>query len=327
MATRRQKIKVSIFLLICIGIMVTGTLVITGICQKPGLVYRLEFNESVLGLYEGGMVEYMGVPVGKIREIYVTPTQRAHVEIVIDPTKVVLHEGTEGRLVIYSIAAGTMAVSLSGGEQNGPLLREYSHIPTKLSTIETFSSQLTKILEDVSSIGETIRGQLDAIDDTAVSDIVHDVRDLVKRGDGFVEHTDALVVDARDALGHIREHSDTLMSHIKVHSENLERLTGKIETLVDTYTKRGQELNVDMLQTQVNSLIEEIKKAVEQMDTTMANMDVVTADIVHQTGNVEYSLRGTMTDLREALESIRGLTNQLKEDPSALVRGRGRTRE
>ncbi|HOH29887.1 MAG TPA: MlaD family protein [Candidatus Hydrogenedentes bacterium] len=327
MATRRQKIKVSIFLLICIGIMVAGTLVITGLYQKPGLIYRLEFNESVLGLYEGGMVEYMGVPVGKIREIFVTPTQRAHVEIMIDPEKVVLHEGTEAKLVIYSIAAGTMAVSLSGGEPDGPLLREYSHIPTKLSTIETFSSQLTNILEDISTIGKSIREQLDTLDDTAVSDIVHNVRDLVKRGDAFVEHTDALVVDAKDALQDIRNHSDSLMGHVDVHSKNLERLTSKIETLVDTYTKRGQELNVDMLQTQINSLIDEIKQMVEQMDITMENMDVVAADIVHQTGNVEYSLRGTMTDLRDALDSIRGLVTQLKEDPSAIIRGRGKTRE
>jgi len=326
-ATRRQKIKVSIFLLICIGVMVAGTLVITGLYQKPGLTYRLEFNESVLGLYEGGMVEYMGVPVGKIREIFVTPTQRAHVEIMIDPDKVVLHEGTEAKLVIYSIAAGTMAVSLSGGERDGPLLREFSHIPTKLSTIETFSSQLTNILDDISTIGKSIREQLDALDETAVSDIVHNVRDLVKRGESFVDHTDALVVDAKDALQDIRKHSDSLMGHVDVHSKNLERLTSKIETLVDTYTKRGQELNVDMLQTQVNSLIDEIKRMVQQMDTTMANMDVVAADIVHQTGNVEYSLRGTMTDLRDALDSIRGLVTQLKEDPSAIIRGRGKTRE
>lgn len=327
MATRKQKIKVSIFLLICIGTMVVGTVVIAGIYQKPGVSYWLEFNESVLGLYEGGMVEYMGVPVGKIREIYVTHNQRAHVEIVIDPDKVTLREGTEGRLVIYSIAAGTMSISLSGGNPEGNLLEEFGQIPTTPSTIEAFSSQLTTILEDISEIGNSIKGQLASLDETAVSDIVHQVRDVVKRGDEFLDHTDNLVCEAKEAVKDVRKHSETLVAHIEARSKNLEQLSSKIESLVDVYTKRGQELNVDLLQTQVNSLIEEIKNVVGQMDTTVANMDVVAADIVHQTSNVEYSLRGTMTDLRDALESIRVLTNQLKEDPSAIIRGRGRPRE
>ena len=67
--------------------MVAATLVITGIYQDPGLNYWLEFNESILGLYEGGMVEYLGVPAGKVREIYVTDNQYARVNIVIDPVK------------------------------------------------------------------------------------------------------------------------------------------------------------------------------------------------------------------------------------------------
>ncbi len=324
MATRRQKLKVSIFLFICLGIMTAGTLVVTGIYQKPGKTYWLEFDESVLGLYEGGMVEYLGVPVGKIREIHVTHKQLAHVEIVIDSEKVVLRQGAEGKLVIYSIAAGTMAISLSGGDPDGPLLAEGSEIPTKTSTIEAFSTQLTKILEDIASVGDSIRNQLASLDETAVSDIVHNVRDFVDRGNEFLENTDSLVDQAKDAVKDVREHATTLVGHIESRSKDLERLCQKIETLVETYTKRGEELDVNMLQTQINGLVTEIKEAVEHMDGTVANMDVAASNIVHQTGNVEYSLRGALTDLRDALESIRVLADQLKEDPSALIRGRGK---
>ena len=110
------------------------------------------------------------------------------------------------------------------------------------------------------------------------------------------------------------------METVKARSQDLERLSKKIETLVETYTKRGEELNVGELQQQVNALMLQVTEALEQMDTVAANL-------VHQTGNVEYSLRATMTDLRDALESVRGLANQLKEDPSALIRGRGKTQE
>ena len=327
MATRKQKIKVSLFLIICIGIMVGGTLVITGIYQEPGLTYWLEFEESILGLYEGGLVEYLGVPVGKVREIHVTDNQVAHVEIVIDPKKVSLREGVEGQLVIYSIAAGTMAVSLRGGDPYLPEKAEYTQIPTRPSAIETISTQMTSILEDISSIAESIRGQIDHLDETAISDIVHMVRDLVQKGDEFVGSTDTLISEATETVRDVRKHADTLIAHIDARSADLGRLTEKIEKLVETYTLRGEELNVEQIQKQFNELLEQVTSAAEQMDATVANMELVATDIVHRAGNVEYSLRGTMVEMQDAFESIRILVNQLKEDPSSLIRGRGRERE
>jgi ABC-type transporter Mla subunit MlaD len=333
-ATRRQKLKVSVFLLLCVGIMVVGTLVVTGIYQEPGLSYWIEFNESVLGLYEGGMVEYLGVPVGKVHEIFVTESQLAHVEMVINPEKVSLHEGVEGKLVIYSLAAGTMAISLAGGDPQKPELPEFSQIPSKPSTIEAFSSQLNNIMQDLSStlkdvsvIGEKVRIQVENLDDTAVRDIVHQVRDLVGKGDEFVEHTDGLVTEATGAVKDVRSHAKTLVETITDRSQDLDRLIKKIETLVETYNSRGQELKVDMLQEQLNKLLEQVTNTAEQMDTTVANLDTVVGDIGHKAGNVEYALRGTLTELSDSLESIRILVNQLKEDPSALIRGRGRVQD
>lgn len=331
MATRKQKIKVSVFLILCIGIMVVGTLVVTGIYQEPGLSYWLEFNESVLGLYEGGLVEYLGVPVGKVRDILVTENQLAHVEIVINPEKVTIHEGTQGKLVIYSMAAGTMAISLSEGDPQKAELPEFAQIPTKPSTIEAFSSQLSNIMEDLSStlkdvsiIGEKVRIQVENLDDTAVRDIVHQVRDLVGKGDTFMENTNGLVTEATETVKDVRGHANTLVETISARSKDLERLIKKIETLVETYNSRGEELHVDVLQEQLNKLLEQVTETAGQMDSTVANLDTIAGDIMHKAGNVEYTLRGTLSDLSDSLESIRILVNQLKEDPSALIRGRGR---
>jgi ABC-type transporter Mla subunit MlaD len=116
-ATRGQKTKVGIFLVICLAIM-TGTLTYTsGLYKEEGVDYYIEFNESVLGVLEGGVVEYLGVPVGKVTDITVTQNNRARVSVSIDPYKILLRDGVEAQIVIYSIAAGTMAISLSGGDK------------------------------------------------------------------------------------------------------------------------------------------------------------------------------------------------------------------
>lgn len=327
MATRKQKFKVSIFLLACISFMVAATLVITRIYQDPGLHFWLEFDESILGLYEGGMVEYLGVPVGKVSEIYVTDNQYARVNIVIDPDKVTLHEGVEGQPVIFSIAAGTLAISLSGGNPERPKLEEYSQIPTKTSTIEAFSSQITKILEDVAAISENISGQIANMDDTAVSDIVHQARDLIAKGDSFVEDTDALVQEATAAVKDVRKHADGLFDTIQEHSKDLKTLTDKIGKLLDVSTERAEDLDVEQLQKQFNELLEQVTAVAGQVDETVANMDVLADDVIHQADNVEFTLRKTMMEMQEAFNSIRMLTNNLKDDPSSLLRGPGKVRE
>lgn len=327
MATRKQKLKVSIFLLLCFGFMTAGTLVITGIYQEPGLYYWLEFEESILGLYEGGLVEYLGVPVGKVRNIYVTDGQHAHVDIIIDPSKVTLHEGVEGQLVIYSIAAGTMAVSLSGGNPDLPKLEADSRIPTKPSLIEAFSAQLTTILEEVSGLLETITGQFAELDENAVSDIVHQVRNLLNKGDDFVDDAQELVREATEVVKDVRKHADTLVEHLDARSNDLARLTEKVEKLVEVSTQRAEQLDVELLQKQFSELLEEVTEVARHADETVTRMEITATDIVHQAGNVEYSLRGTMMELQDAFDSIRILVNQLKDDPAALIRGPGRVRE
>lgn len=327
MATRKQKLKVGVFLLLCVGIMTVGTLVVTGIYQEPGLHYWLEFEESILGLYEGGLVEYLGVPVGKVRNIYVTGGQHAHVDIVIDPNKVTLHEGVEGQLVIYSIAAGTMAVSLSGGNPELPELKEESRIPTKPSAIEAFSAQLSKILEDVSELADAILAQVANLDETAVSDIVHQVRDLLNKGDDFVEDSNELIREATEAVKDIRKHADTLVDHLDARSNDLGRLAENIEKLVEVSTLRVEQLDIEQLQKQFSELLEQVTAVAQQADETVVRIETVATDIVHQADNVEFALRGALFELRDAFDSIRIMVNQLKDDPSALIRGRGRARE
>ncbi len=327
MATKTQKLKVSVFLVLCISFMTMATLVITGIYREPGYYYWLEFNESVLGLNQGGLVEYLGVPVGKVDDIYVTNNQRAYVGIVIDPEKVTLHEGVEGQLVIYSIAAGTMAVSLSGGNPELPMLEEGGKIPAKPSTIEAFSTQLTTILEEVTEITGHITKQLDSLDDTAVSDIVHHARDLLARGDTFVDDTNALVNEATETVRDVRKHADTLVGAIEDHSNDLKQLTGKLEKLIDVSIERAEQLDVEQIQKQFGELLEQINAVAGQVDVTVANMEIVASDVIHQADNVEYTLRSTMIEMRDAFDSIRMLVNNLKDDPSSLLRGPGRVRE
>ena len=56
MATRKQKVKVGLFLVICSLLIAGGVLLISGFKHEVRIPYWVEFDESVLGLSAGSLV-------------------------------------------------------------------------------------------------------------------------------------------------------------------------------------------------------------------------------------------------------------------------------
>ena len=142
MATRAQKAKVGIFLLVCVGVIVFGGLFVSGLRTEERHEYYIVFEESVSGLSIGSPVQYMGVPVGTVKDIKVTDTNRVEVSILVSTEKVTLREGTNATLVTYNLAAGTMAVSLAIAKnaEPGEPLQPGSIIPTQESLFASLST-------------------------------------------------------------------------------------------------------------------------------------------------------------------------------------------
>ncbi len=324
MATRKQKIKVGAFLGVCIGLMVAATMVITGLYKAPGTSYWLEFDESILGLYEGGLVVYLGVPVGKVKEIFVTENRKAHVETLIDPHKVTLHNGVQGQLVLYSLAAGTMAVGLDGGNPEAGPLAPNSQIPTKMSTFGAVSSQITEVMDRVSGIAEKINTELAQLDDKDVKEIVDRVKSVMEKGEGLADKGSEFLTEITDTVKKVKGNVDQVMNALEGRSKDLEKLANDMDRLVGTAADKLQEFNVPKTQENLNEALKNIASLAEEMDKTVNKLGTVAADVSHETDNVEYSLRAAVTDLRRTFESLRVLFDQLQQDPSQLVRGKAK---
>ncbi len=322
MATRKQKIKVSLFLLACATISVVATMVISGIYKEPGEHYWIEFDESILGLYEGGMVEYLGVPVGKVRDIFVTPNQRAHVEMVVNPEKVTLHQGVEGRLVLFSLAAGTMAISLSGGDKTLPELPENSQIMAQKSTIEAVSSQITDIMEQASQIATKINRELSHIEDGDVKEIVDHVKGLIEKGKGLVDQGSEMLTEVTGAVKELRGESKRVVDALVNRSQDLERVAREMEQLLSTANEKVKVVDVEGTQQNLNEMMTNISELAGRVQKTVEEMNTVAANVTHEADNMEYNLRATMNELRDAFESMRLLVDALQQDPSQLVRGK-----
>ncbi|HPO15756.1 MAG TPA: MlaD family protein [Candidatus Hydrogenedentes bacterium] len=327
MATRKQKMKVGAFLLMCVSLAASGAILISGLNTENGVRYWVEFDESVFGLYEGGMVQYMGVPVGKVENIRVTPNRRAHVDVVVNPDKVTLNDGVEAQLVLYSLATGTMCIQLSGGDPEAPVLKPGSEIKPKVSIITALSSRMEDIIENLSSIAESVSTGLAGIEEGDLTAIIEKVNRILDDAQTFVESGNDFVGEAKNTVTGLRGKAESAVDDFNALAKDVRKLAKNVDELVAGIKEKVGQVQVPELQGELNRVLENIASVSKQLEATLKHFDTMSTNALHEVDNVEYTVRTSLDEISEAFNNLRALLDQLQEDPSAVLRGKGRIKE
>jgi phospholipid/cholesterol/gamma-HCH transport system substrate-binding protein len=317
-ATKAQKVKVGVFLLINIAIFVGGVLLLTGYKQGEQINYWCEFEESILGLNEGAVVEYLGVPVGTVTDIWVTERNTAHVEIIVEADKVTLRQGVDATLVIYSLATGVMYISLAGGD--GDPLPWGAEIPTAPSLAEKIRSQAQNLLDDLANVSDKINLGLEGMEEGQLTEVI--------------ENANGLITDAREVVGEAGETMDGInanlqpaisdfregMTDIRTLSKNLDELVVNLNDKIEPLELAETEQELQNAAAQVGALAERLQSTAEVLDT-------MATGVMQESSDIENALRGAIERLSETLESITNLADYLRQDPASVVRGPGNSEE
>lgn len=319
--------KVGAFLLVGFGAIVIAITYLSGLYREQGIDYWIEFDESILGLYEGGMVEYLGVPVGKVTEIYVTEQKKAHVTVTIDPEKVTLQEGVQAELVIYSLAAGTMAISLSGGDPSNPVVPPNSQIPANPSIIAAVGEQIEDLIGNINSITKVISDGMEGMESGDLNAIVEKVSGLLDDSTGVLDDGRDLVTELTDTVAELREQSQPVIDEATALSRDMRDLSKDVQELVRKATEKLDQVDVNAAQEDMQRVLRNMADLSEKVNAAMSEFDNMTANVLHEAGNVEFTLRRSLQELGHTLESMRVFIDSLNENPSSLIRGRGERRE
>lgn len=304
--------------MVCLSLMAGGILLISGYRHEERNPYWSEFDESILGLGVDGVVVYQGVNVGKVKNIYVTDKNLAHVEMEVIADKVTLREGVQAELVLWSLATGTMCVSLSGGDPSAPELPPGSEIPSKESLMETVSTEVEKILGDLREIADTVNKGLKGMEDGDIKRVWVDHADeLITRGRDFLDSADKTLADVKtDAEGGIKD--------IREVAQDVRALINDSREAISAARKKIELLEITKTEANVNQALENISELTKRLQKASDDIDKIGRAALHEADNIEYSLRDTLRTLNESLQAVRDLTTYLQQDPSALVRGKGK---
>lgn len=324
MATKSQKMKVGVFLLICIGIMVGALGYLAGYIEEEGMIFAIQFDESIMGLYEGGVVLFEGVPVGKVKSIRVLPNSLTpYAEILVDSSKVTLHEGVEAQLVLYSIAAGTMAISLEGGTSDKPELPYNAIIPTKPSTLGALGSDIDGLMEQVTKIMSAVSTGLEGMEEGDITALVDNVNVLLEDGQVFLDETTEVVKEARSTLEDLQGQIQQVIDEFVALSEEAKPLIRDMDALAITANDKLTEFDMGQTSEELNRVLANMGDLTETLNNAMEQFDAISGSALHEADNIQHSINSALEELSEALYTMRSFVEQLSLDPASIIRGKG----
>jgi len=313
MASRRQKVKVGVFLFFSILFLVIILALISGTQRFPTAIYHVIFNESVTGLDKGGDVRFNGVLVGTVDDILIGPSGSVDVVLKIRKDKLPeIRDGITAKLALRGIT-GIAYVELSGAGYGGVIPPGYT-IPSEISFISNVTTRFPEILESLNEIlvkTNKALGEPEYKFKEKVSDLFTGIDKASTAMSGFANEATSQTRIVSQNLNDLIENLDT---EVKDTKTQLDRSLASLEKTIQNMNGKVSQLDLRTTQDKIQNLADRVSSTTLSLERFMSN----TSQSVSHT---EYNLHRSLLQLQSTLGSIERLVRILEADPSVLLYG------
>jgi len=265
--------------------------------KKQYHLYVAIVNESVAGLNVNAPVKYLGVDVGKVREIQLDPANPQQVQLVFaiekgTPIKI----DTEAVLKTQGLT-GIAYVELSGGSPEAATLvavapNEFPVIRTKPSLSARLENVLSSVLTNLDRTAANINAVLNDENRAALTKILADTSAVTATLASQKETMRSAIINAsRTADNTARATAD------------LDELMKRVAASADAFGKMSNEATLASTSA---------KKTFDEMD----------AGVRELTGDTIPEVNKLLRELSTLSASLKRLSDQTTQNPSSLLRGR-----
>jgi len=211
-ATKAQKTRVGIFLLVGLAVIISVFVIIIRKDSKPTDTYFVKFDESVAGLKEDSSVLYKGVQVGTVKKISVKDVTEIVVRVAIERDLVTLRKGTVAKLGLGNLMGGKV-IELTGGKSGAPVLKPGSYILSEPSIMGNLVKDVPQILDDIKQILGNMKQVMGEDNSARVGSILENADQSVTLLNTTLEEVGHLTqVIRKDLSDHGYELRDTMLS-------------------------------------------------------------------------------------------------------------------
>ncbi|MFZ1874736.1 MAG: MlaD family protein [Chania sp.] len=309
METRAHHVLIGLFTLIIFSAVLLFSLWLTKAgSDRQFKLYDIVFNEAVSGLSQGSTVNYSGIRVGEVVQLRLDKDVPSKVWARIRvAASAPIRQDTQARLAVAGIT-GTSNIQLSSGTEASPLLEgQNGEIPVIIATPSPLSQLLTNGEDVVTNINEVLVRLNQVLTPDNQQRLVNTLDNLEKiTGTVAGEREDIRTVIQQLALL-TKQGNDTLVQTNRLVRNANGLLDGQGKLLVSNAAKTMASLE------QTSALL---NKLISENQSSLSN------------GMQGFNDLGPAVDeLRRTLVALRSAMNRLEENPSALLRGRERTKE
>ncbi len=292
---------------------------------QKGARYVTYFDESVQGLQVDSRVKYRGVDIGSVERIGVAPDQRL-VEVII---KINLKGDIERSIVTQLRAAGITGivfVELDQQDPSDPLFLPPAGMKTVYPVIPSQSSQTKQMLSSV----ERIMDRITAVDLAGVADQLKQTSRAIETSLTGREMANILgnLDSATAALDRNLQRIDRILAEGRVDSivSALEQGVAQARQGIGEARQGLGEARAGIGETrdgiaEIRKLLAAIGKEVEDLKTAeIAGRSKTLIEAVDRRTKILASdIESTTDEIRQAVESLRMLIENLRKNPSDLL--------
>lgn len=270
--------------------------------------YEIVFTEAVTGLTRGGVVQYNGIAVGEVRELFLDRD---------DPSRVVaqvrvaagtpVKTDTVARLAFVGLT-GVVQIQLAGGSPGSPLLKD-----------EAPRGERPRIRAEVSAFAKLLASSED-ITTTASDVLVRINRMLSDSTIANVEKTMANLEQVSGTLAAERGEIAALLRDARSAAARLDRVLTTAET-----TMGGLDRSVAALDEDLPAILEKLDRSLTSIEALSRNANTVVVEnreAVQQFSQAGLTQVGpTLAELRSLLRQLNRAAAKIEDSPSNAILG------
>jgi phospholipid/cholesterol/gamma-HCH transport system substrate-binding protein len=317
MATRKQKIRLAVFLIASAAVFFTFFIVLVGgkyLKQKD--TYFIEYRDiSITGLEPGAAVKLNGVPVGRVTGLSVETAATVRVSIEV-ARKTPIKTDTQAVLNFVGVT-GLKYMELVGGTEGASPLPPGGTIKAGQSLIDALSGQANAIISKLELAINNINQLAGPENSRALNNALSSIAGVSAQLDTLFKFTRPDIVHALGVM-------DSAMIQLYATSRKADSAVNTLNTLLRssdlTATLSNTRMITETVRTQLDSLklpevTNDLRTLLQNSNTMVTHYDLL---VLRGRDDILKALR----NMEEALDNLREATDIVRENPSVLIRGR-----
>ncbi len=322
MATKAQKVRLSVFLISAASVFLIFFIVLVGnkLLRRMDTYYIVYRGISITGLEQGAAVRINGVPVGRVVDLDVETAEAVRVTIEVKPGTPIR---TDTRAVLNFLGVtGLKYVELTGGSETAPPLPPGGVIDAGRSILDSLSGQADVILSKI----EMALNNINQITGPQTTDAL---QSALTSFAGVSAQLDTLFQFTRPDLVHAITTMDSVMVQLYETSRKADTAVTAVNSLLrsndlqQTLSNTRQiteTMQADLDSLQLAGISRDIRTLLQNANQTVTHYDIL---VLRGRDDILRALR----NMEEAVDNLREATDIIRENPSVLLRGRGASPE